>query len=104
MSRLGSGYRAQRCGFRQARPPQAGIWLESQYPPLISYSVESDFLGDFEPIVQVMAETAIVLRRMQFASGHARYSQAHTGVVRAFPALMLGQNLGKMMVREAREA
>lgn len=49
-----------------------------------------------------MAETAIVLRRMQFASGHARYSQAHAGAVRAFPALLLDQNLGKMMVREAR--
>jgi hypothetical protein len=52
-----------------------------------------------------MAETAIVLRRMQFASGHTRYSQAHTGVIRAFPALLLDQNLGKiMMVREARQA
>ena len=72
--------------------------------PLATYIVESVFLGDCESIVQVMAETAVVLRRMQFASGHARYSHAHAGVVRAFPALLLGQNLGKMMVREARQA
>ena len=79
-------------------------WPKSQRVPLVTYIRESDFLGDFEPIVQAMAETAIVLRRMEFASGHARYSQTHTGVVRAFPALLLGQNLGKIMVREARQA
>ena len=55
-------------------------------------------------IVQATAETAIVLRRMQLASGHARYSHANAAVVRAFPALLLGQNFGKMMVREARQA
>ena len=51
----------------------------------------------------MMEKTAFVLRRMQFASGHARHSQAHKGVVRAFPALLPGRNLGKMMVRRARQ-
>jgi hypothetical protein len=51
-----------------------------------------------------MAETAVVVRWTRFASGHARYSHAHAGVVRAFPVLLLGQKFGKMMVREARQA
>jgi len=51
-----------------------------------------------------MAETGVVLRWTRFAIGHSWYSHAHAGVVRAFPALLLGQNFGKMMVREARQA
>jgi hypothetical protein len=51
-----------------------------------------------------MEKTAFVLRWMQFASSHARHRQAHKGVVRGFLALMPGQNFGKMMVREARQA
>ena len=49
-----------------------------------------------------MAETAGVVRWARFASGHARHSHAHAGVIRALPVLLLGQNFGKMMVREAR--
>jgi hypothetical protein len=51
-----------------------------------------------------MTESGVAVRRMQFASGHARYSQAQAGAVRVFPALLPGQNSGKMMVREARQA
>jgi hypothetical protein len=53
---------------------------------------------------EVMTESGVAVRRMQSDSHHARYSQAQAGVVRAFPALLPGQNFGKMMVREARQA
>lgn len=53
---------------------------------------------------KVMAESRDDLRWRLFASGHDRDSQAHTDVVRAFPALLLGQDSGKMMVRGAMQA